>query len=158
MPVVEGRSAWFKEARYATWWTALLCPLLCCSAKVKFHDKDRPPTISCHFWADPLAKGKWEGERECGVRVRRGCEEAGMERWRDREWMLTNSGCPGDWVHYFSFEEPSVWAEYLPSIRPSPSAEHKSWVYIKKKKKKRASKKMMRMKKKNKSKLLPQTK
>ena len=44
--------------------------------------------------------------------------------WRDGEmekWMLTNSGCPGDWVHYFSFKVPSVRAEYpAPGIRPSP--------------------------------------
>ena len=51
-----------------------------------------------------------------------------MERWRDGEMekgeiekcMLTNSGCHGDWVHYFSFEVPSVRAKYpAPGIRPS---------------------------------------
>ena len=55
--------------------------------------------------------------------MRTECEEAGMERWRDgqiEKWMLTNSGCHGDWVHYFSFEVPSVRAKYSATgIRPS---------------------------------------
>ena len=55
---------------------------------------------------------------------RLGWRDGEMERWRDGEmekWMLTNSGCPGDWVHYFSFQVPSVRAEYPAlGIRPSP--------------------------------------
>ena len=43
-----------------------------------------------------------------------------MEKGEIEKCMLTNSGCHGDWVHYFSFEVPSVRAKYpAPGIRPS---------------------------------------
>ena len=46
-----------------------------------------------------------------------------MERWRDGKMekrMLTNSGCPGEWIHHFSFQVLSVRVEYpAPGIRPS---------------------------------------
>ena len=70
-----------------------------------------------------------------------------MERWKDGEIekrMRTNSDCPGEWVHYFSFQvlsESRVPGAWHP---PFPGVLNTSHEYTLKRKKKREREKEKR--------------